>query len=157
MGLEPAVFPLHPVLFRSKATARRNNSVRMFVRPRVRNLRNPKSFFSREKALRLNGASLTQMDASLGGNALFGPRTLLQEDFLQAKLFRLFWIFGAAASALRQGQPAHLSHRYQAVDTSCPSFSSVRSRYSGSFLPCVQMKQSSCVSYVMFSMRPICF
>ena len=36
--------------FSLKAMARRNNSMRMLARPRVRNLRKPKSFFSRAKA-----------------------------------------------------------------------------------------------------------
>src|SRR5699024_3981799 len=57
----------------------------------------------------------------------------------------------------RHGQPSQFSQQYHAVETNCPSCTSVHSRRRNSRRPCTQIKQSSSWSYSMFSTRPTCF
>ena len=99
-GLQSAVFPLHPVLFQVEGNSKKEQFC-ADVCPASRE-ESPESeiiFQQGKSALRLNGAAQAQIDTPLGGHAPLGPRTLLPEGFLQAKLFRLFRIFGAAALA----------------------------------------------------------
>ena len=76
--------------FRSKAIARRNSSARILARPRVRNLRKPKSFSSRAKA---------QMNPPGRGNAPGGFPACLPKSLLETQRFGLLRVLGLAALA----------------------------------------------------------
>ena len=90
-GLEPALSPFHPWFFRSKASANRNRSVRIFgLAPWSKSGGSQSRFLSRAKA---------QMDASFRGEALRGFLTFLPKGLLQAQLLRLFRVLGPAALA----------------------------------------------------------
>ena len=79
--------------------SRRNSSARILARPRVRNLRKPKSFFSRAKAPHLDGAEKAQMDPPGRCNALGGFRAFVSKSPLETHLFGLFRVLGPATLA----------------------------------------------------------
>lgn len=143
--------------FKSNARANKNSSVRMLVLPQVKKRRKPKSFLSRPNA------PSTWMERQ---RRRWLPRSVMM--FLAAcsrfsqKIFLRMISLGLSGSLARQhyarwGYPPQSSHRYQAVDTSCPSCTCVFSRLRCSFRPCAQVKLSSSGSYSMFSIRPTCF
>ena len=142
--------------FKSKARAKKKSSVQMLAFPRVKKRRKPKSFLSRANA------PSTWMERQ---RRRWIPRSVIMFPAASSRFSQKFFLrmisLGLSGTLARQhcvrcGHPPQSSHRYQAVDTNCPSCTSVVSRLRCSFLPCTQVKQSSSGSYSMFSMRPTC-
>ena len=109
-------------------------------------------FEQSKRALHLDGTAKTQMDSTFGHNVSGASSRFSQKVFLRTISLGLSGTL-ARQHCVRCGHPPQSSHRYQAVDTNCPSCTSVVSRLRCSFLPCTQVKQSSSGSYSMFSMR----
>ena len=134
------------------------SSVRMLALPQVKKTAESKVILQQTKgAFHLNRAAKTQMEPSLGHDILLCLLPLLPEGFLENELLGPVRILGPAALCPAGDSRCNPHHRYKAVDTSCPSCTSVVSRLRYSFLPWAQVKLSSSGSYFMFSMRPTCF
>ena len=135
--------------------ARNSSSIRTFVFPVVRNLRNPKSFFISPKApstwierfirnwIPLSLVMFSSDCARFSQKVSFIITSLsaFGSCFLQHfSLCRQFWQF---------------SQRYHALVMGTPFFTSVETFLQYSFRPWAQIKQSSSLLYCIFSIRPI--
>ena len=134
-GLLP-VSSIHS-FFRSKASASRNSSVRMLALPQVR-----KRGIQSPAGQRRPPPDGSGRDEMIVRPDIFSLPAPASPRSFENGLSWAYRILGPAALC-QQRQPLQSSHRYKAVNTSCPSCTSTLSRLRYSFLPWVQVKLSS--------------
>ena len=111
--------------FKSNAIASRNSSARILAFPLVRNLRNPKSFFSNPKAPSTWIERHTRRCMPRGEVIRCSASPLFsQKVFCICSSLSYSWSL-ARQHCSRHGQPIQLSHRYPALSMNCPSFTSL--------------------------------